>query len=166
MTQQDTETLLEFSRVLWGAHVCRVQPKIQHCFEGAHAAEFLDDLRLDFNEPLPVPQGIRKHRSVGSLWIGSSSGVRLEQGGRILAGSGDSVAKVLDRFRRLAGNRLLKVEVRAPGGDTAFHFENDLTLVCFPASAQKGDAWIVSTEDGNRLKLGPGSRVTYETGLR
>jgi hypothetical protein len=91
---------------------------------------------------------------------------RLEQGGKILVGSGDSVAKVLDQFPKMVGRRLLRIEVRPPGGDTAFVFENDLTVNCFPARSKEDDSWIISAEDGDEVKLGPGARVTYQTGLR
>jgi hypothetical protein len=126
----------------------------------------LEELCLDFHEPLLIPEKIRKHRRVGSLWIGGNCQPRLEQGGKILVGSSDSVAKVLDQFPKLVGSRLLKAVVQPPGGDTAFLFENDLTLNCFPARSKEGDSWVISTEGGDQLKLGPGARVTYETGLR
>jgi len=166
MTERDAETLQEFSKVLWGAQICRVRLNIKYHFEEGYSRKDLDELCLDFHQPLPVPERIRKHRKVGSLWISSDSGPRLEQGGKILVGSSDSVAKLLDQFPKMVGRRLVKVEVRPPGGDTAFVFENDLTLNCFPARSQEGDSWVISTEDGNQLRLGQGARVTYETGLR
>jgi hypothetical protein len=166
MTQRDAETLQEFSKVLWGATVSRVRLNIYHSFEEGYSPEDLEELRLDFHEPLPVPEKIRKHRRVGSLWISYDCQPRLEQEDKILVGSGDSVAKVLDQFPKMVGRLLLKIEVRAPGGDTAFVFENDLTLRCFPARSQQDDSWIISAEDGDEVKLGPGVRVTYQTGLR
>lgn len=53
-----------------------------------------------------------------------------------------------------------------PGGDTRFVFDNDRTLTCFPANSRQGVSWVIATNDGNELKLGPGSRIAYETGLR
>jgi hypothetical protein len=166
MTQRDAETLQEFSKVLWGASIWRVRLNIQHRFEEGYSPEDLDELCLDFHEPLLVPEKIRTHRRVGSLWMGTNSGARLEQGGKTLVGCGDSAAKVLDQFPKMVGSRLLTVEVRPPAGDTVFIFENDLALNCFPASSREGSSWVICTEDGGELKLGPGARVTYETGLR
>jgi hypothetical protein len=99
MTQRDAETLQELSKVLWGATVSRVRLYIYHGFEEGYSPEDLEELRLDFHEPLPVPERIRKHRRVGSIWISGNCQPRLEQGGRILVGSGDSVAKVLAHSR-------------------------------------------------------------------
>jgi hypothetical protein len=79
---------------------------------------------------------------------------------------GYAAAKVLEQFPRMMGSRLVKADVRPPGGDTTFIFENDLTLNCFPARSQEGVSWEICTEDGNQLRLGPGARVTYRTGLR
>ncbi len=166
MTLRDTETLQDFSRVLWGSCIWRVRLNIEHRFEEGYSPEDLDELCLDFHEPLPVPEKIRKHRRIGSLWIGANSGMRLEQGGKTLVSSADSVAKILDQFPKMVGSRLLRVEVRPPAGDTVFIFENDLALRCFPARSQDGSSWVICTEDGNELKLGPGARVTHETGLR
>ena len=78
-----------------------------------------------------------------------NSGGRLEQGGRILVGSSGSVAKIMDHFSKMVGIRLLKVEVRAPGGDTRFIFENGLILNCFPARSGGGTSWGVCTGAGN-----------------
>jgi hypothetical protein len=147
MTHRDAETLQEFSKVLWGTTIWRVRLYIYHAFEEGYSPEDLEELRLDFHEPLPVPEKIRKHRRVGSLWIGGNCQPRVEQGGRIVVGSGDSVRKVLNQFPKLVGSRLLKVEVRPPGGDTAFVFDNYLTLNCFPARSKEDDSWLISTED-------------------
>jgi hypothetical protein len=167
MKREDSEILEELSKVLWGAHIWRVRLNIQHSFEEGYSPEDLDELCLDFREPLPVPEKIRKHRRVGSLWINAcNSGARLEHGGKILVASSDSVAKVLDQFSKMVGIRLLKIEVRPPGGDTMFIFEENLILNCFPATSSEGISWVICTEDDNQLKLGPGTRVTYETGLR
>jgi hypothetical protein len=156
MTHHDTETLQEFSKSLWGAHTWQVRLNIQHRFEEGYSPEDLDELCLDFNEPLPVPEKTRKHRKVGSLWINArTSGARLEQGGKTLVCCGDSVAKVLDQFSKMVGSRLLKAEVRPPGVDTTFIFQNDLTLNCFPARSQEDYSWTIYAADGNQLKLGP-----------
>jgi hypothetical protein len=163
MTQQDSEALQAYSKVLWGAHIWRVKLDIPHSFEKGYSQRWMDALYLDFREPLPVPEKIRKHRNVGSLWIGGNSGVRLEQGGKTIVGGSDSVAKVLDQFPKLVGRRLLKALVLPPGGDTSFIFDDDLTLNCFPARVEDGDSWVICTEDGGKVKLGPGARVTYET---
>jgi hypothetical protein len=90
----------------------------------------------------------------------------LEQEGRILVASMDCAAKLLDQFPKLVGSKLLNIAVKPPGGDTAFVFENDLTLNCFPTNSQKGIAWVIETEAGDELKLGPGARLTYASGLR
>jgi hypothetical protein len=102
---------------------------------------------------------------VGSLCIGGESGARLEQHGKTLVASSDSVARALKEFPRLVGSRLIEVEVRPPGGDTLFSFDDDLILNCFPAKSREGWSWMIYA-DGNKLSLGPGSRVTYESGLR
>jgi hypothetical protein len=113
MTQHDADTLQGFSGILWGARVFRVRLNIEHRFEEDYSAEDLDELSLDFHEPVSVPEKILKHRRVGSLWISASnSGVRLERAGKILVGSSDSVAKQLEPFRNLVGVRLLTVTVR------------------------------------------------------
>jgi hypothetical protein len=167
MTQRDADTLQELSKVLWSANIWRVTLNLQHCFEKGYSQQYMDALCLDFHEPLPVPERIRKHRNVGTLSINAgNSGVRLQQGGKHLAGGSDSVSKVLEQFSKMVGSRLLKAEVLPPGGDTTFIFDNDLTLNCFPAKSQEGDSWVICTADGNQLKLGPGARVTYETRLR
>ncbi len=140
---------------------------IQHRFEEGYSPEDLDELCLDFHEPLAVPEKIRKHRRVGSLWINASnSGARLERERKTLVCSGDSVAKVLDEFSKMVGCRLLKTLVSPPGGDTSFIFENELILSCFPAKSRAGDSWVICTKDDDVVKLGEGNRVTYETGLR
>ncbi len=146
MTQRDAEAAQELSRVLWGATIWRVRLNIQHRFEEGYSPEDLDELCLDFHEPLPVPEKIRTHRRVGSLWINANCAARVEQGGKILVGSADSVAKVLDQFPKLVGRRLLRVEVQPPGGDTQFIFENDLVLNCFPARSREHNSWIISAE--------------------
>ena len=173
MTRRDAQTHQEFSRVLWGTFVWRVRAEIEYGFEKGSAPddlyspESLDELCLDFHEPLPIPEGIRKHRRVGSLWvIARYAGVRLEQRGKILVASMDSSSQLRDRFAQLVGKRLLEVVVQPPGGDTAFVFEDDLVLSCFPARSQEGISWLIETEEGDVLKLGPGARLTYESGLR
>jgi hypothetical protein len=154
MTLGDAETLQESSKVLWGACIRRVRLNIQYGFGKFYSPEDLDELFFDFREPLPVPERIRKHRRIGSLSMGTDCGARLEQGGRILVGSSDSVAKIMDHFPKMVGIRLLTVEVRPPGGDTRFIFENDLILNCFPARSfparsRDGSAWGVCTGEGN-----------------
>jgi hypothetical protein len=103
---------------------------------------------------------------LGSLWIGDGAGTRLEQGGKALVGSSDSIAKGLDQFSKMIGSRLLKTVGSPPGGDTMFIFDNDLILNCFRAKSREDNSWLISTADGNLLALGPGARVTYKTGLR
>src|SRR5580658_8172117 len=118
MTQRDAETLQELSRVLWGATIWRVELNVQNRFEKDYSSQDMDALCLDFHEPLAVHEKIGKHNGVGSLWIGGSAGTRLEQDGKALVGSSDSVAKGLDQFSKLIGGRLLKTVVSPPGGDT------------------------------------------------
>jgi hypothetical protein len=166
MTQRDAEILQGFSKILWGATVFRATLSIEHSFEAGYSLAYIDALCLDFHEPLLVPEKIRKHRQVGSLWVGGSSGARLERAGRVLVAKSDSVAKGSDQFSKLVGSHLMNTEVSPPGGDTKFIFDNDLILNCFPTKSQDGNSWVISTADGNRLTLGPGVRVTYETGLR
>jgi hypothetical protein len=166
MTQRDAETLQEFSRVLWEATVWQVKLNTEYNFEKGFSSPSMDALCLDFHEPLAVHEKIGKHNGVGSLWIGGGAGTRLEQDGKALVGSSDSLTKGLDQFSKLVGSRLLKSVVLAPGGDTTFRFDAGLTLSCFPARSEDGNAWVIATADGNRLTLGPGVRVTYETGLR
>jgi hypothetical protein len=166
MTQRDAETLQEFSRVLWGATVWRVKLTAEYNFEKGYSFPSMDALSLDFREPLAVHEKIGKHDGVGSLWIGGSAGTRLEQDGKALVGSSDSVAKGLDQFSKLVGSRLLKTVVSPPGGETMFIFDSDLILNCFPAKSWEDNSWLISTADGNLLALGPGARVTYKTGLR
>jgi hypothetical protein len=149
VTQRDAEKQQELSKVLWGAYIWRVRLTIQHGFEEGYSPEDFDELWLDFHEPLAIPEKITKHRRVGYLWMTANVGARLEQGGRILVGSTDSVAKILEQFPKMVGSRLLTTEVRPPGGDTAFIFENDLVLNCFPAQSHEGAAWVVRTDDGN-----------------
>jgi hypothetical protein len=123
---------------------------IQHRFEEGYSPEDLDELCLDFREPLPVSEKVQKHRRVGSLLIDvGTSGARLERGGRTLVNSSDSVAKVLEEFPKMVGSRLVRVEVRPPGGDTEFHFQNDLILNCFHARSRGNNPWTVVTEDGD-----------------
>src|ERR1700677_3648695 len=99
MTQQDTEKLQEFSKILWGAYVWQVRLNIQHRFEEGYSPKDLDEFCLDFHEPLPVPVKRRTHRKVGSLWINvRNSGARIERMGETLVASSDSVPKVLDHF--------------------------------------------------------------------
>lgn len=94
----------------------------------------MDALCFDFHEPLAVPEKIRKHRRVRSLWIGGSAGARLEQGGKALVGSSDSVAKGLEQFSKMVGSRLLKTVVSPSGGDTMFVFDNDLIFELLPST--------------------------------
>ncbi|MGP0072936.1 MAG: hypothetical protein ACLPWF_13510 [Bryobacteraceae bacterium] len=167
MKQQDTETLQEFSRILWGTYVWQVRLNIQYRFEKGYSPQDLDEFCLDFHEPLAVPEKVRTHRKVGSLWINvRNSGARLERSGKTLVASSDSVPKVLDHLSKMVGKQLVSIEIRPPAGDTRFLFRDDLALNCFPAKSRDGDTWAICTVDNNQLKLGPGSRVTYESGLR
>jgi len=151
LTQGEAEQQQELSKVLWGAYIWRVRLNIQHRFEKGYSSEDLEGFWIDFRQPLAVPEKITKYRRAGYVWMGATAGARLEQGGRVLVGSDDSVAKILDQFPKMLGSRLLKIEVQPPGGDTALMFENDLILNCFPARSHEGASWAVRTARGNEL---------------
>jgi hypothetical protein len=90
----------------------------------------------------------------------------VQHGGRILVNSGDPTSKILAVMPTLIGGRLIEVTVDPPGGDTRFVFENELMLMCFPANSRNGVSWVIDTEAGDKVKLGPGTRISYDTALR
>ena len=159
MRPSDVETALDRSRVLWDSEIWRVWLNIQHRFERAssdelYAPEDLDEICLDFHKPLAVPERIRKHRRVGSLWIKVDlCGVRLLRGDRVIVRSGDSTAALLSHFSQMLDFRLVEVEIDHPGGDTRFKFADDRTLECFPAVSTGGATWVVVTEEGDEFRF-------------
>jgi hypothetical protein len=159
---------LNATKVLWNALVWRVRLNVQHRFEGGsqerlYSPEDLDEICLDFHEPLPKPAGVRKHRRVGSLWVNvANCGVRLVDKDETVVRSGDSTATILNRFPRMLDHRLIEVRIDYPGGDTRFVFDEGVTLTCFPANTTGGASWVIVTEEGNEFQFGPGVR-TLET---
>jgi len=87
------ETALVRSQVFLNCQVWRVRLNVQHRFERAseddlYSPENLDELCLDFNKPLRVPVGVRKHYRVGSLWVNiSNCGLRLQHKRNVLVRS-------------------------------------------------------------------------------
>ena len=166
MRQSDTEELQQFSKLLWNSEIWRVNVNIQHRFEKGYSPSDLDSLQLDFRQPLAVPGKIVKHRQIGSLWIDATNcGLRLERADELVV-AWDSSEKVLEQYSRLVGNTLLRIEVTAPAGDTAFILENDMTLRCFPATGHQGQIWRITSADNDELLLGPGARWSYRSALR
>ncbi len=153
---------VDASKVLWNAIVRRVRLNIQHRFERAsqedlYSPEDLDEICLDFYEPLPTPAGARKHRRVGSLWVNvGNCGVRLVDEQKTVVRSGDSTATILNRFPIMLDHRLIEVRIDYPGGDTRFVFDNGVTLTCFPANTTGGASWVVVTEGGDEFQFQPG----------
>lgn len=157
------ETALVRSQVFLNCQVWRVRLNVQHRFERAseddlYSPENLDELCLDFNKPLRVPVGVRKHYRVGSLWVNiSNCGLRLQHKRNVLVRSGDSPKHILAVFPRMLDLRLVSVQIDTPGGDTRFEFDEQHTLFCFPANSTGGASWIVVTEGGNEFRFRPGA---------
>jgi len=172
MTQQDAGYLRDLTRALWNSQIWRVRLNIEHRFEQGVSPELyspqdLDELCLDFHKLLPVPEKVRKYQRVGSVWIiVRNCGVRVQHGSQVLVNSEDSTSKILAVLPTMIGNRLVEVTVDYPGGDTRFVFEDGRTVTCFPANSQEGVNWVINTEAGDEIKLGPGARITYDTALR
>lgn len=152
MTSQDAEKLRGDSKVLWGAEVWQIRVNVGHTINGGRvdnrfSCQFVDGISLDFQRPLPVPEGRRKYDRFGSLKIVTEyCDLRLQEERKVLAGDLDAAERLLALTPELIGSRLLEVQVDAPGGDTRFVFENGRMLVCFPTSAQHGTGWEILLE--------------------
>jgi hypothetical protein len=171
MTDRDAESLRDLTRPLWSSQLWRVRVNIEHRFEGIspelYAPEDLDELCLDFYRPLSVPEKARKYQRVGSVWIiVRNCGLRMQHRDQVLVNSGDSTSRILAVLPTMIGSHLIEVTVDHPGGDSRFVFENERTLMCFPANSRKGVNWVIGTEAGDEVKLGPGMRISYDTALR
>ena len=117
----------------------------------------MDEICFDFHKPLALPEGVRKHRRVGSLWLNvANCGVRLAVEGKVLVRSGDSTATILAQFPHMLDLRLIEVQIDHPGGDTRFVFDKGHTLTCFPANTTGGTSWVVVTEEGDEFQFAPG----------
>lgn len=153
---------LDASKVLWGSLIWRVRLNVQHRFERAssddlYSPEDLDEICLDFHKPLAIPEGVRKHRRVGSLWLKvANCGLRLAVEKKVLVRSGDSTATILAQFPHMLDLRLVEVQIDDPGGDTRFVFDKGHTLTCFPANTTGGTSWVVVTEEGEEFQFAPG----------
>jgi hypothetical protein len=162
MTRADTTAALDASRVLWDALIWRVRLNIQHRFERTlsddlYSPEDLDEICLDFQKPLAVPEGVRKDRRVGSLWVNvANCGLRLTNERKVLVRSGDSTSTILKQFPQMIDLRLMEAQIDCPGGDTRFVFDRGRTLTCFPANTTGGVSWVVVTEEGDEFRFGPG----------
>jgi hypothetical protein len=162
MTPPGYAAAINASKVLWNALVWRVRLNVQHRFERAsqeqlYSPKDLDEICLDFHEPLPKPAGVKKHRRIGSLWVNvANCGVRLVDEEKTVVWSGDSTATILNRFPQMLGHRLIEVSIDSPGGDTRFVFDKGVTLTCFPANTTGGASWVVVTEGGDAFQFGPG----------
>jgi hypothetical protein len=151
MTAQRAATLQQSSRILWNTYVWQVRLNIQHRFEKGYSPQDLDGLRLDFHEPVSIPEDRWTHRNIGSLWINvCNCGVRLEQRGKTIVASSDSVPKVLDQLSKMVGRQLIGIEVLPPGGDARFLFDDGLALNCFPAKSQEAETWAICAVDHKR----------------
>jgi len=167
MTTGDAATIRDLSRPIWGTQVWQVRLNVQHIFQDRGVLEGMDGLWLDFREFRPKRELGEGHRSVASLYINlRNCGARLEQHGVPVVMSGDPSARVLGEVQRLVGIRLVDVEVKPPGGETLLRFDSALVLSCFPAVSREGDSWVLNTDLGDVLKLGPGPRMTYISGRR
>lgn len=166
MTQQDAQYLRGLTEALWDSQVWRLRLNIQHSFEQGtspelYSPEDLDELCLDFHKPRPASERVRKSQRVGSVWIiVRNCGVRLQHHDKVLVNSGDSTSKILAVLPTMIGSRLIEVTIDHPGGDTRFVFDDERTLTCFPANSRKGVNWVIDTEGGDEVKLGPGARIT------
>jgi hypothetical protein len=162
MTRADADAAVDRSKVLWGTQIWRIRLNIQHRFERAssddvYAPEDLDEVCLDFHKALPVPEGIRKHRRIGSLWLNAANcGIRLSHGHTVLLRNWDSTMKVLHLFRSVLDFQLLEVQIDHPGGDTRFVFDREHTLTCFPANSTGGVSWVIVADEGDEFRFGPG----------
>jgi hypothetical protein len=172
MTDKDAAVLRELTRVLWDSRVWKVRLNIEHCFEQGMASELysptdLDEICLDFHKPLAIPEKIRRHQRIGSVWINvRNCGVRVRHGKNVLMNSGDSTSRILSLLPTLVGSRLVNVAIDCPAGDARFVFEDERSLICFPASSRNGINWVIESEAGNEIELGPGMRIGYRSGLR
>ncbi len=164
MTRNDADSLRDLSKVLWDSWVWRVRVNIQHRFEEGYSPEDLDEFCLDFSRPLDGDQKSGKVQRVGSLWFNiRNAGMRLQEQGRILVSSSDSTTKVLSVLPTLRGCRLDSMEVDHPGGDTRFFFDDGRVITCFPANSVQGIAWVIVTEAGDEISLGPGNAIRHRT---
>jgi hypothetical protein len=148
VTQNDAHVLQESSKFLWNSKIARVVVNVQHRFEDGYEPSDLDSLHLEFRQLLSTPEGRKKYREVGSLWIDTCTcGLRLELAGQIAVACGDSTEKVLARFKQLVGKMLVRVNVTSPGGDTEFVFEDGMIFRCFSATSHARLSWRLSTAD-------------------
>ena len=165
MTQRDAQSLRDMTRPLWGSTVRKVRVNIQHRFEAfgnevppeLYSPQDLDELCLDFDRPLPLPEKLRKTEMVGSLWIVvRHCGVRVQVHDEVLLHTDDPSSAILAVLPTLIGSRLVDVLIDHPGGDTRFVFDDDRTLVCFPARSRAGINWLINYEGGggDEVRLG------------
>jgi hypothetical protein len=95
----------------------------------------------------------------------NNCGLRLERGEELVV-AWDSREKVLDKYSKLVGNTLSRVEITPPAGDTAFILEDGMTIRCFVSAVYQGNIWRITSVDDDELLLGPGARWSYRSALR
>jgi hypothetical protein len=148
MTRSEAETLQRSSQPFWNSQIWRVAVNVQHRFEKGYEPSDVDSLRLDLHRLHSNPAYKAKYQQIGSLWIDvCNCGLRLEQAGKIVICSGDSVEKVLAQFKELVGRTIERVSIAPPGGDTDFVLGEGVALRCFPATVHVGRSWRLSCDN-------------------
>jgi hypothetical protein len=167
MTSADAATLVHLSKLFWGTEVWQVRVNVEHWTQDLGGfLEHLESLWLDLRE-VKTEANRGPSRRIATLGIMlANCGARLSEHDIPLAASGDPPSSFLTEAKKLIGAKLVEIQVDAPGGDTTFRFDSALSLFCFPASIRERDSWVLETVTGDRVQLGPGSRVTYSSALR
>jgi hypothetical protein len=158
VTSDDANRLVDETRQLWGREVGRVDVQLEHSLEIGHSNVMLTAIRMRFmGDPVQRPSGAMVRGFKGLFYLDAvSTGVRLEESGRILTAAFSGAALQIASYERLLNSTLSSVELTPPAGDCVFHFSNGLDLRCFPCSSQC-TAWEIELPSGDKLKLGAGS---------
>lgn len=158
MTPDEASKLLDETRPLWGREVGRVDVQLEYSLEDRHSNVMLTSIRMRFRgDPARRASGVIVRGFNGLFYLDAiSTGVRLEEGGKILTAAFSSADLQTAAYKRLLNSALSSVEITPPAGDSVFHFSNGLALRCFPCTS-KCTSWEIELPSGDKLKLGAGS---------
>lgn len=113
-------------------------------------------LTIELGNSLPPT----RHGNVHGEWHlwASFCDWRIEQDGRVIAGSGDSEIRRQTAAQQLNGRLIQDIQLTAPVLDAAFSFEGGLALRLFCVHSEEYESWQLFLPDNRVLIVGPGER--------
>jgi hypothetical protein len=158
VTSDDAGKLLDETRPLWRREVGRVEVQLEHCLENGYSSVMLVGIKMRFRgDAVQRPSGAVLRGLMGLFYLDAvSTGVRLEEGGKILTAAFSGADLQTASYQRLLNTILSSIEITPPARDSVFHFSNGLDLRCFPCTSQC-TPWEIELPSGDKLKLGAGS---------